>query len=143
MKSAKRTPRRVATVLALLAVMAARSFSGDLIGGGMDPRLKGDPDGVGSLPKAVAPGSTTGPTNPLKTPTLGIILDATTHQPIADALLVVTTSEGEIAGLAITDDDGVFVVYLVDLPDLELSIPSEGVAGVSIEAGDILTIFVP
>jgi len=106
---------------------------------GTNPRVQADPGGGGVIPKSVSPAQTTS----AKTPTVGHVLDATTYQPIADALLVVTTSAGEIASLAVTDDDGVFVVYLFDLPDFELSIPSEGVAGVSIEAGDILTIFVP
>ncbi|HEX5010665.1 MAG TPA: hypothetical protein VFY71_09700 [Planctomycetota bacterium] len=71
------------------------------------------------------------------------MLDELTNQPIVGALLVVTAPSGEIAGVALTDGDGIFVVYLLDVPGLELAIPSEGFAGLSIEAGDVLTIFVP
>jgi hypothetical protein len=80
---------------------------------------------------------------PVKIATVGLIVDAVTRQPIVDCTVVVTNSLGGIAGVAITDVDGVFVVYLYDEPGLELSIPAEGVAGLSIEAGDVVTIFVP
>jgi hypothetical protein len=119
-----------------------------LLGGGTisdsrDP-LKAGPDSTGSLPKFVSPATPPGGlTSPIKTPTIGCVMDAATCQPIVGALLVVTSSTGEIAGMALTDDDGIFVVYLFDQPGLELAIPSEGLAGLSIEAGDILTIFVP
>jgi hypothetical protein len=104
----------------------------------------GGTDGAGSLPKSVSPATPPGGlTSPIKTPTIGQVIDASTRQPIVGALLEVTSSSGEIAGIAITDDDGIFVVYLFDQPGLELAIPSEGLAGQSIEAGDILTIFVP
>ena len=61
----------------------------------------------------------------------------------AIAILLIVALAGEGGGMALTDDDGIFVVYLFDQPGLELAIPSEGLAGLSIEAGDILTIFVP
>lgn len=71
------------------------------------------------------------------------MLDAATLQPVANATIIVTDSIGQLAALATTDSLGIFVVYLVDEPGLELAIPSDGVAGLPIEAGDILTIIVP
>jgi hypothetical protein len=108
--------------------------------GGQDPGLRaGGADGVGSLPKTA--GQTTSP--PSKTATVGQVIDAVTRQPVSHALVVVTDPLGQIAGLAFTDADGLFVIYLFAVPGLELAIPGEGVAGVPIEAGDVITILVP
>ena len=132
------------TLFIAALLLASRGTAGSIVSNDPHkPTIQGGPDGAGGIPKTSSPAPTTGPVTPIKTPTLGQVIDATTRQPVAGALLVVTTSTGEIAGLAVTDDDGVFVVYLLDVPDLELAIPSEGVAGLDIEAGEVVTIFVP
>jgi hypothetical protein len=128
----------VATVVGLISLLAHGHVTHDP----HDPRVKGGTDGAGSLPKTTTPTQTNGPSFPVKLATLGRVLDASTHQPIAGALLVVTASDGSIAGLAFTDDEGIFVVYLFAVPGLELAIPSEGVVGVEVEAGQTLTTFV-
>jgi len=130
------------------------------------PVLSGDPDGVGSLP-VVAPGPRTPgvsvggngtggiratnepgllpgavPSSMTKTVS-GVMIDASTQLPLAGALLVVIDPHAGIASLAITDDSGLFITHIDNESGFELAIPSEGIAGLPIEAGDILTIFVP
>src|SRR5262245_16712525 len=106
-----RTTRRLIVLLLLgsaAAVWASpRPVCSTIVHDAQDPRLKGGPDGVGGIPKSTAPKpGPTGPTGPIKTPTVGQVLDASTYQPIAGVLLVVTAPSGAIAGLAITNDDG-------------------------------------
>jgi hypothetical protein len=55
----------------------------------------------------------------------------------------VTDPRSGIASVAITDDSGLFIVPVTNLPGLELAIPNGGIAGVPIAPGDILTILVP
>jgi len=144
MKRTERSSKPFILGLAALLVASPGLIGGVLVGGDPDRRLKMDPGGAGGLPSASGPATLPGNHSaPIKTPTIGLVLDAITHQPIADALLVITTSTGEIAGLVLTDDNGVFVVYLLDVPGLELAIPSEGLAGLPIEAGGVFTVFVP
>ncbi len=112
------------------------------------PRAKkSGPDGSGSLPKTVGP---TSPTNPsglhysdIAAPTAGVVLDAITRQPIVGTTIVVTDATGQVVAVDITDSIGEFLVYLFDVPDLELAIPSEGIAGVEVQAGEALIILVP
>jgi len=111
-----------------------------------DPRVQGGTDGAGSLPKATSPS----PSTPLGTthsdiasPTVGVVIDIQSRQPIPDALIIVLDALGEPIATAITDAQGKFLVYLLDEPGLELCIPSEGVAGVEIHAGEKLLVLVP
>jgi len=76
-------------------------------------------------------------------PVIGLVIDAGTHLPVAGALLVVIDPRACIAGLAITDDSGHFIAHIDEMPGLELAIPGEGIAGIPIESGYDLTIFVP
>ncbi len=131
----------------MVIVLAAPAGSGSLVNDPHSPRLKGGPDGSGSLPKTTGP---TSPTNPngiqyseVAAPTPGLVLDAVTRQPIANVTIVVTDALGQLVAVDITDANGEFLVYLFDEPDLELAIPAEGVAGVGIQAGEVLVILVP
>ena len=74
---------------------------------------------------------------------VGVIVDASTQLPVVGALVVATTGDGTIAGTAITDDGGIFVVYPIAASGLELAIPDGGVSGIAIGAGELLTVFVP
>ncbi len=126
-----------------LAILAPGIAGSGIVSTPPNGRLKGGPDGAGGVPKASGPQSPNTTSTPIKALTVGQVIDAVTRQPIANTLIVVTNSLGEIAGLATTDIDGIFALYLYAEPDLELAIPAEGVAGLPIAAGDILTILVP
>ena len=144
MRPASRPHLRVAAALAVCALIApALLGAGALVG--HDPRVSGGgADGGGSLPQAASPGSD--PTIPLAdvaTPTLGVVIDATTRQPIPGAAVIVTDKLGEAVAVATTDAKGKFVIYLFDEPDLEIAIPSVGIAGIKVLAGDALLILVP
>jgi hypothetical protein len=109
-----------------------------------DPRVSGGTDGAGGLPAAGLP--STAPViqlDDIATPTLGVLVDAQTRLPICGVMVIVTNSNGEVIAAAFTDDQGKFVVNLFDDPGLELAIPSEGIAGIAIHAGEVLCVFVP
>lgn len=124
---------------------------GDAVGSlpRLSPDSHGSPvhvggNGTGGIRSTITPTILPGsPPSPTSKPTGGVVIDASTHLPIAGILLVVLDSHANIAGLAITDESGVFVTCLAHAPGLELAIPSASIAGVPIEAGEILTILVP
>jgi hypothetical protein len=130
----------------LVLLLSAHALPVDVIDG-TGPRKVGGSEGGGSLPKTVGPTSPTSPTglhySDIAAPTAGVVLDAMTRQPIVGATIVVTDSLGQVAAVDITDINGEFLVYLFDVPDLELAVPSEGVAGVDVQAGEALVILVP
>ena len=136
------TIRRALALGALLLLAPVSVSSGAVLG--VDPRVQGGSEGGGSLPKATQPSSTSGlQTTDIATPTAGLVVDAQTRQPIAGALVVITDSIGEIVKTDVTDANGTFLVFLFDEPDLQLAIPSEGVAGLDIHAGDTVLVVVP
>ena len=144
MSPASRPQVRVATAFVICVLIAPGLLgAGALVG--HDPRVSGGgADGGGSLPQAAGPGSA--PTIPLAdvaTPTLGVVIDANTRQPISNAAVIVTDCLGEVVAVATTDSKGRFVVYLFDEPNLEIAIPSVGVAGIKVLAGDAVLILVP
>jgi len=104
----------------------------------------GSSDGTGSLPKPTPPAQPNHGTAPsVATQSGGQVLHATTGAPAAGMTVVVTKPGGGVAGIAVTDHEGFFSVYLAQTPDQELAIPAAGIAGVPICAGDFLTVVVP
>ena len=137
------TTKRLGRVATLMLGVLLCLASGGVVN---DPRVSGGPDMGGGLPQATTPS----PSNPLGThsseiasPTAGFVIDIQSRQPIPDALIIVLDVLGEPVATAITDAQGKFLVYLLDEPGLELCIPSEGVAGVEIHAGEKLLVLVP
>ena len=128
--------RRMLALGVMLTVLPSAGITPGTRGGG----LVAGGDGVGSLPKTA--GQTFNSAE-AKFQTVGHVIDAISRQPVPNALVVVTNSQAELVGTALTDADGLFVVYLFADEGLELSIPGEGVVGLPIEAGDLLTIIVP
>jgi len=129
-----------------MAVLAWPVHSGDIVLNGIGPRAHSGGDGIGSLPKPSGP---TSPTNPnglhysdIAAPTPGLVIDAITRQPIVGVTVVVTDSLGQIVAVDVTDSLGGFEVYLFSEPGLELAVPTEGVVGVPIVAGDPLLVLV-
>ena len=100
----------------------------------------------GSLPKTAGPTSPTSSNgvhpSDIAVPTPGLVLDAITRQPIAGVTVVVTDAVGQLVAVDVTNADGEFEVYLFSEPDLELAVPTEGVVGVPIVAGDALVVLV-
>lgn len=130
-----------ATFVLLLMISPAAGLSNDP----HNQRLKGGPDMGGGLPKpsAPTPPGTNNPAPPLAVETEGMLVQALTRQPISGALVVVTDAGGHPVGVDVTDAAGMFTLYLVAKPGLELAVPSEGLAGVEIQAGDSLLIVIP
>jgi hypothetical protein len=130
----------------LVLLLSAHALPVDVIDGN-GPRKVGGSEGGGSLPKTVGPTSPSNPTglhySDIATPTPGLVLDAITRLPIAGATIVVTDALGQVVAVDATDSAGEFLVYLFDEPDLELAIPTEGVAGIDVAAGESLLILVP
>jgi hypothetical protein len=129
-----------------LAVLSQAVVAGGAVVGVPDPWRKSDPDSTGSLPKTVGPTSPTNPTglhySDIAAPTPGLVLDAPTRQPVVGVTVVVTNSIGQIVAVDVTDALGEFEVYLFSEPGLELAVPTEGVVGVPIVAGDPLVVLV-
>lgn len=137
-----------ARVLLALALISASGGSTVLSGNQHDPRLKSGPDSAGSLPKPTGPSAPTppganNPTPPLAVETEGLLVEALTRQPIPGALVLVTDAGGHPVGVDVTDAAGAFTLYLVAKPGLELAVPSVGLAGIEVEAGETLLIVVP
>lgn len=102
----------------------------------------------GGLPKPSGPTAPTQPPPSHQPPsfvieTVGLIVDAQTRQPVPNALVVITDAGGHPVGIDTTDAAGGFSLYLLDKPGLELAVPSEGLAGIDVQAGDSLLILVP
>lgn len=132
----------------LVLVLAAVLVGSGSLGIAQDRRVKGDPDLGGSLPKPSGPSTptppgTNNPSPPLAVETEGLLVQALTRQPIPGALVVVTDAGGHPVGVDVTDAAGTFTLYLVAKSGLELAVPSEGLAGVEIQAGDSLLIVIP
>jgi hypothetical protein len=137
---------RLRQALVLAATIPILIASG-LVNDPYNPRFKGGPDAGGGLPKPAGP---TSPANPsgllysdIAAPTPGLVLDAITRQPISGVAVVVTDPLGQVVAIDVTDASGEFMVYLFDEPDLELAIPTEGIVGVDVQAGEPLLILVP
>lgn len=134
--------------LGLPCAVGAVLVAGGVVDIAQDRRFKGDPDLGGGLPKPTGPSSPSAPgpinpTPPLAVETAGLLVEALTRQPIPGALVLVTDSTGHPVGVDVTDATGGFTLYLAAKPGLELAIPSEGLAGIEISAGETLLIVVP
>jgi hypothetical protein len=139
-----RTRLQAAIALLLNAILApGLAGAGAVVG--HDPRVSGGgADGGGSLPQAFVPGQV--PVIHLAdvaTPTIGIVVDVTTRQPVSGAVVIITDGQGLTIAADVTDGAGKFMVLIHDAPDLELAIPSKGVFGVQVQAGEALMVLVP
>lgn len=145
MKPASRLMRTTVVLVMLLGVVVPGSVGGESLCGPANPRA-GGPDGNGDIPNKspTGPGSVpSGTHDDIATPTAGLVVDALTRKPITGALVIVTDANGIPVAAALTDLAGKFLVYLFHQPDLELAIPSEGVAGIEVHAGEALLVMVP
>jgi hypothetical protein len=95
-------------------------------------RTKADPGGAGGIPYTGGP-QQWGDWHSQKL-TEGLVIDMG-GQPLAGLLVVVTDSQSDIVAAVLTDGDGAFCISLPVEPGLELALPGEGIAGISVEAG--------
>jgi uncharacterized protein YfaS (alpha-2-macroglobulin family) len=66
-----------------------------------------------------------------------------TGNPVAAIQVAVTKLNGDLVVEAVTDATGSFAFEMSAAADLELALPTEGVAGIPIEAGKPILIIAP
>ncbi len=130
------------TVLLALVAVSASIIAGSIQSSSNPRKKSAGPDGGGVLPFVGPPSTHVGIVQQFVTPTLGQVLDAQ-RAVIAGTLVVVTHPAIGVVGVAVTDENGLFVVDLPKLPNLELALPDENVAGISVIAGQSVLIIVP
>jgi hypothetical protein len=99
-------------------------------------RFGGDPDGAGGIPFTGGPSDFGAWHSELITD--GIVIEVS-GAPIAGAFVVITDTVGVVA-TAVTDGSGTFCVKLPVDSGLELSLPTEGVVGIPVQAGEPILI---
>ena len=129
------TVRRAASV-ALIAVVCAAAMAQT-----RHRMVKGNPDGAGGIPYTGGPASPSGIIVQYLL-TLGLVVDldrvAIPHTPV-----VVLSKDAVVVAECITDDQGMFKLSLPVTGGMTVALPSNGVDGVPIEAGQSLLIVVP
>jgi len=131
--------RAVGPCLALLVLLVAAAAQSQIQ---TRHRLaSGDPDGVGGIPYSGGP-SSVDDISVLEVLTMGLVVDldrvAIPHTPV-----VVLSKDAVVVGECITDDQGVFKLSLPVTGGMTVALPSNGVDGIPIEAGQSLLIVVP
>jgi hypothetical protein len=73
--------------------------------------------------------------------TVGVLVDSRGHA-LGGAPVVITQGKGVAVAEAVTAADGTFSVELPATPALELTVPTDGVYGIQVEAGRPMLIVV-
>jgi hypothetical protein len=101
----------------------------------------GDPDGVGGIPYAGGPQSSSSVLVPCLL-TLGLVMDSTSTC-VPGVVFVITSADGVVLASGQTDEQGLFAVTLPSINGLTISLPLNGVSEFPIEAGVPVLIVVP
>jgi len=134
------SPTRPARVITLLAIVIVSVSAVAGLSTSSDPRKKSaGPDGAGILPFV---GPVAGRNDVVTTPTAGLVVDVQ-RNAVAGTLVIVTHPAIGVIAQAFTDANGHFVLNLPEIAHLEVALPDEALAGISVTAGVPLIIVVP